>query len=366
MSGWEQPTEPDPVVGWEAPVEPAGLGIGQSIGAGWRILRAHFGTLVGTAALPEIIRNLLVVPSVLIVVRGWDAMVQIFRDTDWSDYTDETQIAFQQRMQEAFTPPTDLAILGGVASGASITAALLGLAVVTAATLAAVDGRRPTIGGAYGAVTAHAGALIVPAVILGVGWMIVGTPLSLAQGTFYMSDPSAFRTQAAVAAVVGLLGLVLSVAIIVLVIRWSLAIPAILAEDLSLRRGLSRSAELTSGIRVRIFLIFLVLGLLVGIVFGLIALVTALVVGVATFSFTGGVAGYLIASTIGGLIWVPLGAAVLSHIYRVRAGPAATTDAAATTDGAAGSGPAWGDAAGVPGQGEAVEGQPDDPAPPLA
>ena len=324
MSGWGPPPAPAPVVGWEMPVEPEGLGVRQSIGAGWRILRSHAGPLMGAAAIPEILRNLMVIPSLVIVARAWDAMITVFTETDWSNYDPEDQLAFQQRIQEAFQPPTDLAILSGVASGASITLALIGLAIVTAATLAAVDGRRPTVGGAYREVSAHASALIWPAVILGIGFMVVGIPLTLAQGTFVMSDAATMRTQSAIAAVLGLFGLVVSIAIIILAVRWSLAVPAILAEDLSLRRGLSRSAELTSGIRVRIFLIFLLLALLVGIVFGLISVVAALVVGVATFSFTGGVAGYLVAATIGGLVWTPLGAAVLSHVYRVRAGPPVT------------------------------------------
>ena len=70
-----------------------------------------------------------------------------------------------------------------------------------------------------------------------------------------------------------------------------------------------------------IFLIFLVLGFVVGLLFSAIAFVAALVVGVATLSLAGGIAGYLVVSTIGGFFWLPMGAAVLSHIYRVRAGP---------------------------------------------
>jgi hypothetical protein len=320
VSGWGAPNTPGPIVGWEVPAEPEGLGVRESIGAGWRILRANLRTLAATAAVPEIVRNLMVIPTILIVARAWQAMIDLFTTINWSNYVDD-QVNFQQQMQDAFTPPTDLAILSGVASGASIGLALFGLSVVTAATLAAVDGRRPTVGGAYRDVIAHAGALIVPAVVLGLGWALIGTPLALSQGSIAFSDASSLRTQAAVGAVLGLVGLIVTVAAIVLGVRWSLAIPAILAEDLTLRRGLSRSAELTSGIRVRIFIIFLVLGLVVGLLFSAIAFVTALVVGVATLSLVGGIAAYLVVSTIGGFFWLPMGAAVLSHVYRVRAGP---------------------------------------------
>lgn len=326
MTGWATPPAPGPIVGWELPSEPAGLGVRDSIRAGWRVLRSNVGPLAGTAALPEIVRNLLVIPSLLVVARAWEAMVAIFRDLDLRTYEPNDQLAMQQRLQQAFQPPTDLAILSGVASGLSIGVALVGLSLVTAATLAAVDGRRPSIAAAYRSVAAHAGALILPAVILGVAWVIVGTPLTLSQGTFPTSDPAAFRTQAALAAVLGLAGLILTIATIVFAVRWSLAIPAILAEDLTLRRGLSRSAELTAGIRLRIFVILLVLGITFGIVFGVTSLITAVIVGLVTFSLYGGIAGYLVASTVGGFVWLPLVAAVLSHVYRSRAGSPASMD----------------------------------------
>ena len=90
-----------------------------------------------------------------------------------------------------------------------------------------------------------------------------------------------------------------------LAVRWSLAIPAILAEDLTFRRGLSRSAELTSGIRVRIFVIFVVIAIVVGFMFSAFAFVAAFIVGVATLSLAGGVAGYLVVTTIAGFFWLP-------------------------------------------------------------
>ena len=325
MTGWATPPPaPGPVVGWELPSEPEGLGVGESIGAGWRVLRSNFGPLAGTAALPEIVRNLLVIPSILIVARAWEAMINVFRDFDATTFDD--QVALQERLRTAFQPPTDLAILSGVASGLSTAVALIGLSLVTAATLAAVDGQRPSIGAAYRSVAAHAGALVGPTVILAVGSVLLSTPAWLAQGTFPFADETSIRTQAALAAVFGLVGLIVTVAVIVLAVRWSLAIPAILAENLTFRRGLSRSAQLTAGIRVRIFVIFLVLGILFGIVFGLVALITGVIVGLATFSLTGGVAGYLVAVTIGGFVWLPLLAAVLSHIYRLRAGSPATAN----------------------------------------
>lgn len=323
MSSWVTPATPGPIVGWEVPSEPQGLGVRESIGAGWRVLRAHIGTLAATAALPEIVRNLMVIPSLLIIARAWDATIQLFRDINPSTYIDD-QVALQQRLQEAFRPPAELAVLSGVAGGLSIMVGILGLSVVTAATLSAVDGRRPSVAGSYRAVTAHARALIVPAVIVGVAWIAVGTPLTLTQGSFSASGAAALRAQTAVAAVAGLVGLVVTVVVIVLAVRWSLAIPAILAEDLTLRRGLSRSAELTAGIRVRIFVILLVLGIAVGFVLGAISLITAIVLGVATFSLAGGIAGYLVVTTIGGFVWLPWVAAVLSHLYRLRAGPVAT------------------------------------------
>lgn len=323
MSGWTAPTPPGPVVGWELPSEPAGLGVRATIGAGWRVLRANLGTLVATAAIPQIVSNLLTLVSLVVLGRVLEQMFRILIESDWSSYIDD-EAAVQRQLEAAYQMPADLAIVSGVASGLTFTVGLIGLAVVTAATQAAVDGQRPSVAGAYRAVAAHAGALIVPAVVLGVGWILIGTPLTLAgagQGTVAVDE--GFRARQALAAVLGLVGFIVTIAVIVLAIRWSLAIPAILAEDLTLRRGLARSAELTAGIRVRIFVILLVLGIVVGIVFGAIALVAGLVVGAATFSILGGILGYMAATTIGGFFWLPLFAAVLSHIYRLRAGPPA-------------------------------------------
>ena len=91
-------------------------------------------------------RNLLVIPSLVIVIRAWEAMIDVFTSIDWENYL-EDQLAIQQRLQDAFRPPTDLAVLSGLASGASIAVALIGFSAVTAATLAVVDGRRPAVGG---------------------------------------------------------------------------------------------------------------------------------------------------------------------------------------------------------------------------
>ena len=75
----------------------------------------------------------------------------------------------------------------------------------------------------------------------------------------------------------------------------------------------------------------------------------AVIAGVATLSLAGGIAGYLVVSTIGGFFWLPFGAAVLSHIYRVRAGPPGM---ALDAVGAAAEGPVSDAAAAGPGSGD--------------
>ena len=106
---------------------------------------------------------------------------------------------------------------------------------------------------------------MIPAVVVGATWAVISAAQAFVQptGSVVMS-----ASQLAFYSVISLLILVVSVGAFVLVVTWSLGLPAILAEGLDLRRGLARGAELTRGIRFRLGLAFIVVWILQGLTVG--------------------------------------------------------------------------------------------------
>ena len=85
--------------------------------------------------------------------------------------------------------------------------------------------------------------LVAPAIVLGMVWAVIGTPLALSESDIALraGGPSAGS------ALSSLLGLCVTVVAIYLGVRWSLAIPAIIEENLGLRAGLARGVGTDGG-----------------------------------------------------------------------------------------------------------------------
>lgn len=318
MSGWVTPPPtggPGPVVGWVQPDEPPGLGVGESIRAGWGLTRANLGPLVLITAFPVIVLSLLTIPIWAMVGTMFDSMVSFMANVDWSAYRSDPE-AFQREMQAAFRPSDELAVTVAVSGGLTFIVWILGTAAVTAALIEATSGRRPSVAGSYRAVVAHPGALIVPALVIGVGYAVIAGPLSLNQGDLMFAGPAA--TRAAVSMGLSLVILAVEIVVLYFAIRWSLYFQAVLGEGLGLRRALARSSELTSGVRIKITLILLVVSIVVGILMGTLILIVGLVAGLVTLSIVVGVAAASITVAICGLVYLPFFVAVLTHIYRRR------------------------------------------------
>ena len=251
MSGWVTPTPPGsprpasgpdgtgPVVGWVTPSEPEGLGIREASGEGWRLTRANLGTFAAIAAVPMVILNLATIPIWLSAGRMFEQMITFFVNLDWARYANDPE-GLQRDMQAAMQPVTDLAVLSAVGGGLSFIVWMLGAAALTAATLDAADGRRPSFTSAYRAVAAHAGALVVPALVLGIGYAVIVGALSLGQpGTISRGDVRG----AAVSSLLGIAILVLEVGAVYLAIRWAVFFQVVIAEGTGFRGALSRSAK---------------------------------------------------------------------------------------------------------------------------
>ena len=337
MAGWVPPSggpatlspEPGPIVGWAAPSGDEGLGVGASIRAGWALTRAHLVAFAAVTTVPMLIWTLLLVPLWVRTAEMFDRWIQFMTHIDWARYRTDPD-AFQRDMSVAFAPSTDFAVLSAVFGGVGIVVAIVGAAAVTSATLAAADGRRVSVAESFAAVAAHAGAIVLPAAVLGLAVAAIALPLGLNQSSFVSSGTSGGGS--ALSVLISLVSLVVWIAVVVLGLRWSLAFQAILAEDVGLRAGLSRSAALTQGIRLRILLTLIAVGLLVGLLISIPAFIVALFVGVATASIGPAVGTYAVLATLASLFTIPLFVAILTVIYRRRVD---TSPAAAAVPGSA-------------------------------
>jgi hypothetical protein len=332
---WETPapTPPaGPTVGWEPPGATNGFGVMEQIRGGWRTYRAASAALVRIALVPQAVQAILLIPVVLLSVAMIEGMIRVFGELDFDAYGADP-VAYQQYIQTAIEtavrPPPALAFWSGVVSGASLTLGLFGASLLTAGALAVLDGRRPSVLGSVRAVAACGDGIVAPAIVVGMAWAVIGTSLEMRQ------TDAAFNSSGGSAAIGGLLGIA-SFAIIVvafvLAVRWSLAIPAILAEGLGLRAGLARSAALTAGIRIQIGLALFVAGLIFGFLGGLVALVGGLIGFGLGGTIQAGVVGYFVTVAVAALLLAPIIPAMLARNYRFRTAPApevASTAAAA-------------------------------------
>ncbi len=321
MSGWVTPPQaggpagPGPIVGWVAPTEPEGLGIGEIRREGWRLTRDHLGAFAGITLVPVVLLDLMVVPIWLSAGRSIEGMVTFWTTIDMARYRNDPE-ALQRDLRAVMQPSTDLAVLGTVGTGLAFIVMMLGVAALSAAALEASAGRRPSIGAAFSAIGEHLSALVLPALLLGIGYILVLTPLTLNQAGF--TSVGFTPGGAALSAGLSFLVLILEVAAVYLAVRWSVYFQAVVGEGLGFRASLARSSALTAGVRIKIGLILIVWTIVIGIVVGLVGLLVGLVVGVATGSMIVGLVAYSVALSICGLVYLPFYVAMLTVIYRRR------------------------------------------------
>lgn len=314
MAGWTPPPGSAPVVGWAAPDEPEGLGVRESTAEGWRLTKANLGPLAMLALFPVIVYSIALTPFWIAISRMYEQMIAFWTTIDWASYAEDPE-GLQAAMRAAIQPSTELWVIATVSAGVGIVFAIVGLAVVISGTLTAADGGRPTVSDAMQAVVAHGSDILIPALVVGVGYALLSLPTVASQGTIYGGASTA---AVSLAFVYSLLSLVIYVGAFVLAVRWALLFHVILAEGLDLQRALVRSAALSSGVRVRIGLTLIVLGLLIGLIMSIVGGLLALVVGVAAWSITAAITAFTVVFIVTSLVTLPLFAAVLTSIYRRR------------------------------------------------
>ena len=324
-----------PIVGWDRPDEAPGYGIGDIARGGWTLTVAELGRLAAIAAVPMAILLVCYLPFFVSFATTFDNMLAFWSDLDFTRYYGDPE-GLQRDMMAAMQPATDQSVMVAVGTAVAVLVSIIGFAALSAATLDVDARRRPSIGNAY-RIALGRPAVILPALVLGGGYALILVPLSFAQPGLMYGGTIGLDPLAGALSSLGIFALYLVV--LYLAVRWALYFQVAIAEGTGVRRSLSRAAELTAGIRVRLGLAFFVLALLLGLLVSFIAFLPAVVVGYTAGSIGAAFITASITWAVTGLVYLPFFAAALTYVYvrRVRERPGSADPGAAD--------PAAGDAA---------------------
>jgi uncharacterized membrane protein YtjA (UPF0391 family) len=296
------------------PTEPDGLSLGDCTREGWRITRSALGSLAAITAIPMVVLNLLYIPFWISISTMFEGLVRFMFETDWSRYRYDPE-GLQRDMQAAMQPMAELSAIASAATGLAVIVGIVAVAALTAATIDSAAGRPVSIGRAYLTAIGQP-AIVVPALILGIGYVAVFVPLALIQpGVIY---GGAMPTSPGLAALFGVVALVLEIGAIYLAVRWALYFQVVVEERLGVRAGLARAAALSAGVRVRIAVVMLVLSLLVGLLVSIVVGLPALIIALLARSALVGLVAASVAFSVAALVYLPFIVAVLTYVYRRR------------------------------------------------
>ena len=332
MSRWEPPTpggEEPPQTFWTQRPQRDALGPGQLIRRSIALYRTTPRRFLLVAAVPELIRDLLAVPSFVIALGFVEGMVSAFDDylaratANPAAYRADPwafQAELEDRLRTVLVPPPDLATLSALTGAIGIVVGLIGTSALTAIAMSMIRSRPMTVAECYRLVVAR-GALVRPILGLGIGWLVVSwLPLLLQMSPDFQAwagVPGSPRS-VLLGSLLSVFGTVIAVLIVIVAVRWALYIATVIAEPLAVGAALVRSADLSRGIRTRLALAMAGILLLHAISVGLVAAVVGIAMGVSTDSVAVGFAAYLVASLIGNLLWAPVLPAMLALAYQAR------------------------------------------------
>jgi len=309
-----------PVWQWTPPEEPRGPSVGGLIGGAFRLYREAFSSLFGLALVQQAMQLVLWIPILVIASRAITRTIDLIEHTTFpggGSYSERLafQEQFQAQIQAAIAPDPGLAAVNALTSGLGVPVGLVFVAVMTAVGLAACDGRSDSVSAAVRAVSARLASFVVPGVLLGLGVVILSLPYGFNQSAF--SGTGRTPEGARLGLLLSSVSILIAIVVVYFIIRWSLAIPAMLAEEIGVRAGLRRSSELTQGMRLRLFGAILVWSLAFFVV-EIVVLVIALVVGLGTESITIGVATGVVLSLAVIVSGLPIFPALTVVAYRDR------------------------------------------------
>jgi hypothetical protein len=290
--------------------------------------------LVPIALIVGAIQALLAIPALAPAAAMVQAMFDVLGDyleralanPQAYRYADQRaiQAELEAQLRAVLIPANDLAVFSAVGGGVSVAIGLVGTAALAAMALSVASGRPIPMSFAFRLVAARAG-LVKPIVAIGVGAIAVSLlSLGLQASPEVQSWAGATGSPRAtlIAGLLSVLALVVVVGIVALAVRWALFVPAVLVEAIGTGPGLSRAAQLTKGIRIRLGLAMVGALLLEGLVTAIVALVAGFAIGLAAGSVVVGFAAYLVADLAISALWAPWLPAVLAIAYRERTLPA--------------------------------------------
>jgi hypothetical protein len=344
VSGWERPTPPgdEPArTFWAQEPKRDGLGPGQLIRRSLALYRAAPRRFLLVAAVPELIRDLLAIPSFVIAFGFIEGLVSAFGDYLARTNADPDafradpwsfQAEFQEQIRTVLVPPPDLASLSAATGAVGVVVGLVGSSALTAFALTAARTRPIAVTESFRLVMARS-ALLKPIVALGIGWLVAAwLPLLLQTSPEFQAwagVPGSPRS-VLLGSLLSVFGVVIAVLIVVVAVRWALYIATVVAEPLGVGAALARSAELSRGIRGRLALAMVGILLLQSISVGIVAALVGITMGTSTDSVVIGFAAYLTASLVGNLLWAPVLPTLLALAYHVRVDEAPAGTPAAT------------------------------------
>ena len=221
-----------------------------------------------------------------------------------------------------------LMVAGGVGIFFAAIAYLVGLAVAHAATVFAVSavhlGRTTSIGESYGRVRGHYGRVVWVILQAGFRAFVPSMIIVIAVAVVMPAMTRGGRGPAnALAGILFVLAVIAAIVLaIVLYLRYSLAVPACVLEDLTASAAIRRSVSLSQGSRFRIFVIYVlmvIINYIVMFVFLVPATFAAALVAKgspAIATLFGGMAGFLAGALAGPIITIAL--SLVYYDQRVR------------------------------------------------
>ncbi len=309
-----------PIVGWEVPEPDAERGgkrpLGELIGGVFRTYRGRARPVLLLSLLIEGFVSLVTLPYFAVVLtqiadylgRLWDAVLHLEQDSE----------AFLQPALPPIATDPLFAAIGGVVSILPFGSALLLIGAISALLTAPAD-QPMTAGGALRAVLRRWAPILLPVVLIGLGYALIAAATARMSATFdFYGGSTVPRGQwLALSVILALSTPILFGAAVYLAVRWVVAVPAIVIESLGLRAGLARSAAMTKGRRIHVFLALLV-AVVISTIVGWLLTAISLILAIA-FALAG--AGPLLvipaAIYIGSRILVaPITAILVALLYR--------------------------------------------------
>lgn len=310
------------IPGWESDAgggsrDSAARSVADRLIEAWQIYRDHFRPILGSAVLLQGTLGILFVPMAVAQVRQverlWGQMTsfQALTASGWS----------QMRAVVPFGDPAAAAVIGFLSS-LGLLGPLLLCGSIAVLLLSPRDEDR-TIRGALGAVLGRSRPLAFPVLLLG---LVFAAGFWL-QATWFArisaldpTDPAAFADLEPLfwaAPLLAILVPAIEIGVVYLVVRWAVAIAALVLEGIGLRSALRRSSELTRGRRLSVALLLAVTSLGLGLL-GSLSVYLPTLAASATLGWESPV-GLAVASIValaGLVLTAPFLPIVLAILYR--------------------------------------------------